>query len=46
MKFIEERIDRVSVQVFELVFVVDSYFDEIEKELEVEDEYEEKVKSK
>lgn len=46
MKPTEERIDRASVQVSESAPVVDSHFDEIEKEREVEDEYEEKVKSK
>jgi len=42
----EQKIDRASVQVSESAPVVDIRFDEIEKEREVEDEYEEKVKSK
>ena len=46
MKLKEEKIDRASVQVSESAPVADSHFDEIEKEREVEDEYEEKVKSK
>lgn len=46
MKPKEQKIDRSSVQVSESAPVVDSHFDEREKEREVEDEYEEKVKSK
>lgn len=48
IKLKEQKIDRASVQVSESAPVVDTHFDEIEKEREreVEDEYEEKVKSK
>ena len=42
----EQKIDGSSVQVSESAPVVDTHFDEIEKEREVEDEYEEKVKSR
>ena len=46
MKPKEQKIDRASVQVSESAPVIDSHFDEIVKEREVEDEYEEKVKCK